>query len=161
MFSDYPDVVTVAQLRKMLGISRHLAYELICEKKIKAFQLGNSYKIPNPVFIRVLHHDVSDDAVFHHSRFNIITHLRHSSKTDPHQSSSSSAGSPSASSTHDGSYLAFFIEVPHDGHILYGLLPTALHPEQIYSSARNRCVRCVQCADFIVLPHIAKASGTG
>ena len=115
----------------------------------------------NPVFIRVLHHDVSDDAVFHHSRFNIITHLRHSSKTDPHQSSSSSAGSPSASSTHDGSYLAFFIEVPHDGHILYGLLPTALHPEQIYSSARNRCVRCVQCADFIVLPHIAKASGTG
>ena len=46
MFSDYPDVVTVAQLRKMLGISRHLAYELICEKKIKAFQLGNSYKIP-------------------------------------------------------------------------------------------------------------------
>lgn len=45
MFSDYPDVVTVAQLRKMLGISRHLAYELICEKKIKAFQLGNSYKI--------------------------------------------------------------------------------------------------------------------
>ena len=34
MFSDYPDVVTVAQLRKMLGISRHLAYELICEKKI-------------------------------------------------------------------------------------------------------------------------------
>ena len=46
MFSDYPDVVTVAQLRKMLGISRHLAYELICEQKIKAFQLGNSYKIP-------------------------------------------------------------------------------------------------------------------
>lgn len=48
MFSDYPDVVTVVQLRKMLGISRHLAYELICEKKIKAFQLGNSYKIPKP-----------------------------------------------------------------------------------------------------------------
>ena len=46
MFSDYPDVVTVAQLRKMLGISRHLAYDLIAQKRIKAFQLGNSYKIP-------------------------------------------------------------------------------------------------------------------
>lgn len=46
MFSDYPDVVNVAQLMKMLGISRHLAYELINEKKIKAFHLANSYKIP-------------------------------------------------------------------------------------------------------------------
>lgn len=46
MFSDYPDVVTVEQLREMLGISRHLAYELIVQKKIKAFVLGNSYKIP-------------------------------------------------------------------------------------------------------------------
>lgn len=45
MFPDYPDIVTVAQLRKMLGISRHLAYDLIAQKKIKAFQLGNSYKI--------------------------------------------------------------------------------------------------------------------
>ena len=46
MFPDYPDIVTVAQLRKMLGISRHLAYDLIAQKRIKAFQLGNSYKIP-------------------------------------------------------------------------------------------------------------------
>lgn len=45
MFPDYPDIVTVAQLRNMLGISRHLAYDLIAQKKIKAFQLGNSYKI--------------------------------------------------------------------------------------------------------------------
>ena len=29
MFPDYPDIVTVAQLQKMLGISRNLAYELI------------------------------------------------------------------------------------------------------------------------------------
>lgn len=46
MFPDYPDIVTVAQLRKMLGISRHLAYDLIAQKRIKASQLGNSYKIP-------------------------------------------------------------------------------------------------------------------
>ncbi len=29
MFPDYPDIVSVAQLMKMLGISRHLAYDLI------------------------------------------------------------------------------------------------------------------------------------
>lgn len=46
MFPDYPNIVTVAQLRKMLGISRHLTYDLIAQKRIKAFQLGNSYKIP-------------------------------------------------------------------------------------------------------------------
>ena len=29
MFTDYPDIVNVAQVQSMLGISRHLAYELI------------------------------------------------------------------------------------------------------------------------------------
>lgn len=29
MFSEYPDIVDVVQMQKMLGISRHLAYELI------------------------------------------------------------------------------------------------------------------------------------
>ncbi len=29
MFPDYPDIVTVTQLQRMLVISRHLAYDLI------------------------------------------------------------------------------------------------------------------------------------
>ena len=29
MFSEYPDIVDIVQMQKMLGISRHLAYELI------------------------------------------------------------------------------------------------------------------------------------
>ena len=29
MFTDYPDIVNVAQVQAMLGISRHLAYALI------------------------------------------------------------------------------------------------------------------------------------
>ena len=36
MFPDYPDIVTVAQLQQMLGVSRHLAYDLI----------NNAFKIP-------------------------------------------------------------------------------------------------------------------
>lgn len=46
MFPDYPDIVTVAQLREMLGISRHVAYELLAEKEISAIKIGNIYKIP-------------------------------------------------------------------------------------------------------------------
>lgn len=46
MFPDYPDIVTVRQLREMLGISRQLAYDLINDGDLKAIKIGNSFKIP-------------------------------------------------------------------------------------------------------------------
>lgn len=46
MFTDYPDIVSVFQLQKMLKISRQLAYELINNGSIKAVKVGNSYRIP-------------------------------------------------------------------------------------------------------------------
>ncbi len=46
IFPDYPDIVTVRELQKMLGISRPLAYTLINSGKIRALKLGNQYKIP-------------------------------------------------------------------------------------------------------------------
>lgn len=46
MFPDYPDIVTVNQLQKMLGISRHLAYKLIDYGEIQAVKIGRSLKIP-------------------------------------------------------------------------------------------------------------------
>ena len=46
MFPDYPDIVTVAQLQSMLGISRHLAYDLINEGSISGLKIGNAFKIP-------------------------------------------------------------------------------------------------------------------
>ena len=36
MFPDYPDIVTVKQLREMLGVSRALAYKLISDGEIQA-----------------------------------------------------------------------------------------------------------------------------
>lgn len=45
MFTDYPDIVTVAQLQKMLHISRQLAYDLINSGQIKAIKVGNSFRI--------------------------------------------------------------------------------------------------------------------
>lgn len=46
MFPDYPDIVTVKQLREMLGVSRHLAYKLISDGEIQAVKIGTSLKIP-------------------------------------------------------------------------------------------------------------------
>ena len=46
MFREYPDIVSVAQLQKMLGISRHQAYELINDGSVPGIKIGNAYKIP-------------------------------------------------------------------------------------------------------------------
>ena len=46
MFTDYPEIVNVSQLQKMLGVSRHLAYELIADKKVSALKIGHSFRIP-------------------------------------------------------------------------------------------------------------------
>ena len=46
MFPEYPDIVTVAQLQQMLGVSRNLAYKLINDGEIQAVKIGTSLKIP-------------------------------------------------------------------------------------------------------------------
>lgn len=46
MFPEFPDIVTVAQLQEMLGVSRHLAYDLINDGSIRGLKIGNSFKIP-------------------------------------------------------------------------------------------------------------------
>lgn len=43
IFADYPDIVNVAQLQKMLGISRHLAYQYLNDGTIQGFIIGYSY----------------------------------------------------------------------------------------------------------------------
>ena len=46
MFPSYPDIVDVAQMRKMLGVSRHLAYELITSGKVQGIKVGKAYRVP-------------------------------------------------------------------------------------------------------------------
>ena len=46
MFPEYPDIVTVAQLQKILGISRHVAYDLLTDREFCAIKIGGAYKIP-------------------------------------------------------------------------------------------------------------------
>jgi excisionase family DNA binding protein len=46
MFPEYPDIVTVKELREMLGISCKLAYKLIDYGYIHAVKIGTTLKIP-------------------------------------------------------------------------------------------------------------------
>mgnify|MGYP004672690483 CR=1 FL=1 len=46
MFTSYPDLVDITQLKEMLGIGITLAYRLVRNKTIKALKVGRQYKIP-------------------------------------------------------------------------------------------------------------------
>ena len=46
MFMEYPELVSVADLQKMLGIKQTKAYELVQKKIIKSVKVGRGYKIP-------------------------------------------------------------------------------------------------------------------
>ena len=46
MFTTYPDIVNVIQLREMLGIGVNLAYRLVRNKTIPSLKVGREYKIP-------------------------------------------------------------------------------------------------------------------
>lgn len=46
MFENYPDVVTVDDLTKMLGIGRNTAYRLVNEGEIKTLRIGRKILIP-------------------------------------------------------------------------------------------------------------------
>lgn len=47
MFREYPDVVDIKQLCKMLGgISTKTAYQLLKDNVIVSFKIGRTYKIP-------------------------------------------------------------------------------------------------------------------
>ncbi len=46
MFADYPDIVTVKQVQKMLRCSRTFVYNLIYDGDLPALQIGVGYKIP-------------------------------------------------------------------------------------------------------------------
>ncbi|MCL2773378.1 MAG: helix-turn-helix domain-containing protein [Oscillospiraceae bacterium] len=54
MFSSYPDIVTVAQLQKMLCIGRNTAYDLLKRDIIPSVRIGRVHKIPKADVIKYL-----------------------------------------------------------------------------------------------------------
>ena len=63
MFAEYPDVVDVEQLRRMLGgISRKLAYRLLASGELRCVRIGRSYRIPKLCVIEYLTGDTGNAA---------------------------------------------------------------------------------------------------
>lgn len=55
MFREYPDVVDVDKMRRMLGgIGRRTAYRLLQNGDIKSVKIGRSYRIPKMYVIDYL-----------------------------------------------------------------------------------------------------------
>ena len=54
MFREYPDILSIAQLQTMLGISRHLAYDLISNGSIHGIKIGKAYKVPKTSVVKYL-----------------------------------------------------------------------------------------------------------
>ncbi|MBU5462368.1 helix-turn-helix domain-containing protein [Lachnoclostridium sp. MSJ-17] len=46
IFTDYPDILEIKDLQKMLSIGRNTALSLLSKQIIKNFRIGNKYKIP-------------------------------------------------------------------------------------------------------------------
>lgn len=46
LFTNYPDVVTIDDLQKMLKVGRNTAYSLLKNESIKTIKVGKKYIIP-------------------------------------------------------------------------------------------------------------------
>lgn len=51
MFNDYPDVITVDDLQKMLRLGRSATYSLLKSGKIKTLKFGKKYIIPKKALL--------------------------------------------------------------------------------------------------------------
>ena len=54
MFSNYPDIVTVPQVMKMLGIGRNAVYKLLQANEIRHRRIGRRYIIPKQAVIEFI-----------------------------------------------------------------------------------------------------------
>lgn len=51
LLSEYPDVMSVHDIRQALGIGRKGAYQLLESGAIRSFRIGNVYKIPKSALL--------------------------------------------------------------------------------------------------------------
>lgn len=53
--NDYPDVLNVDDIQRILGIGRRQAYELVASKQFHTVRVGKRIKILKAVFVRWLY----------------------------------------------------------------------------------------------------------
>lgn len=59
MFTSYPDLVNIQELKEMLGIGVTLAYRLVRENIILSQKIGREYKIPK---VNIIHYLMNKSA---------------------------------------------------------------------------------------------------
>ena len=59
MFKEYPDVVEVRDLQKMLLTGRNTVLDLLSSGIIQSFRIGNRYKIPKTSVISYINSQLS------------------------------------------------------------------------------------------------------
>jgi len=57
--NDYPDVLNVDDIQRILGIGRRQAYELVTSKQFHTVRVGKRIKILKAVFVRWLYGEQS------------------------------------------------------------------------------------------------------
>lgn len=58
MFEEYKDVIRVEDMMEMLKVGKNRAYDLLNSGKIKAFRIGNIYKIPKKSVIEYIENEL-------------------------------------------------------------------------------------------------------
>lgn len=54
MFETYPDILSIADIQKALGIGRTKAYELVKTGQIQSIKIGNAIRIPKPLLLEYI-----------------------------------------------------------------------------------------------------------
>lgn len=55
ILKEFPDILTVEELSRALGVSTKTGYKLIQENKIESIKVGRSYRIPKAHLLAYMH----------------------------------------------------------------------------------------------------------
>lgn len=58
VLKDYPDILTVEEMSKALGVSSKTGYQLLKDNKVKHLKVGRAYRIPKAHLLSYMRLDV-------------------------------------------------------------------------------------------------------
>lgn len=62
VLKEYPDILTVEEMSKALGISMKTGYQLLRDNKIEHLKVGRAYRIPKAHLLAYLRLDVKTES---------------------------------------------------------------------------------------------------
>ena len=62
VLKDYPDILTVEEMSKALGVSSKTGYQLLRDNKIEHLKVGRAYRVPKAHLLSYLRFDLQNAA---------------------------------------------------------------------------------------------------